>query len=73
MSITNEKANPEKHNNGKWYDQGVRHDGYALGRGLLGNPRKPGRVGAQSGLGPGLGWGPWAHMGPKDTICVKKY
>ena len=34
----------------------------------MGNLEGPGRVGAQSGLGPGPGWGPygpiWALMGP---------
>ena len=38
----------------------------------------PGRVGAQSGLGPGPGWRPsgplwahiWAHMGPYGPIWV---
>ena len=33
---------------------------------------RPGRVGAQSGLGPGPGWGPygpiWALMGPYGPI-----
>ena len=43
-----------------------------------------GRVGAQSGLGPGPGWGPygligplWAHMGPillkKSLILIKSH
>ena len=39
------------------------------------------RVGAQSGLGPGPGWGPhgplWAHMGPilfrKSLILMKNH
>ena len=34
----------------------------------------PGRVGAQSGLGPGPGWGPYGPTKiPKDTMLLKKH